>query len=208
MSGRSTVLEYLIQDVLSLVQRRGELGDVSWGVEVDYLGSREESMSVRDLGRECTSPPRPVDVRRGSYWVDEVATAVLKLSRMLLEPVLDYVHTEHRGTVVPQNIAFTYRYLMVNCLRKHKSTKRHFTCLFSRIGGRGVLAVSLLASHQGEPGSIPGWITPDFYKWELCQTMLLVDGFSRGSPVSSGLAFQLRSILTSLHSHRLSRPRC
>ncbi|KAJ8871884.1 hypothetical protein PR048_028224 [Dryococelus australis] len=42
-------------------------------------------------------------------------------------------------------------------------------CIFSPTdvgGGRGVTAVSLLAP-QGEPGSIPGRVTPDFRKWEL-----------------------------------------
>ncbi|KAJ8868896.1 hypothetical protein PR048_030437 [Dryococelus australis] len=42
--------------------------------------------------------------------------------------------------------------------------------------------------------------------WESCRTMPLVGGISRGSPVSSGLAFQRCSILT-FHPHRLSRPR-
>ncbi|KAJ8872850.1 hypothetical protein PR048_026466 [Dryococelus australis] len=45
-------------------------------------------------------------------------------------------------------------------------------------------AVSLLASHQGYPGSIPRRVTPDFRMWESCWTMPLVGGFSRGSPVS------------------------
>ncbi|KAJ8897486.1 hypothetical protein PR048_002833 [Dryococelus australis] len=43
-------------------------------------------------------------------------------------------------------------------------------------------AVWLLASHQGESGSIPGRFTSDFCKWESCRTMPLVGGFSRGSP--------------------------
>ncbi|KAJ8873158.1 hypothetical protein PR048_026775 [Dryococelus australis] len=38
-------------------------------------------------------------------------------------------------------------------------------------------------SHQGDPGSIPGRVTPDFRLWESCRTMPLVGGFSRGSPV-------------------------
>ncbi|KAJ8890321.1 hypothetical protein PR048_009829 [Dryococelus australis] len=55
----------------------------------------------------------------------------------------------------------------------------------------------LLASHQGEPGSIPGQVIPDFRKWELCQTIPHVYGFPRGSPVSPALSFQRCSILTS-----------
>ncbi|KAJ8896212.1 hypothetical protein PR048_001555 [Dryococelus australis] len=77
--------------------------------------------------------------------------------------------------------------------------------------GKNYSSVTLtppLATHQGELGSIPSWFTPDFRnwescrvmplanrvqslagsldfgKWELCWTMSLVGGFSRGSPIS------------------------
>ncbi|KAJ8878194.1 hypothetical protein PR048_022662 [Dryococelus australis] len=50
-----------------------------------------------------------------------------------------------------------------------------------------------------------GWL-PDFSMWESFRTMLLVGGFTRGFSVSTALAFQRSSILTSLHPHRLSRP--
>ncbi|KAJ8887837.1 hypothetical protein PR048_014055 [Dryococelus australis] len=36
---------------------------------------------------------------------------------------------------------------------------------------------------QSEPGSIPGRFTPDFCKFESCQTIPLIGGFTRGSPV-------------------------
>ncbi|KAJ8888190.1 hypothetical protein PR048_007677 [Dryococelus australis] len=55
-----------------------------------------------------------------------------------------------------------------------------------------------LASHQGDPDSIPGCVTPDFRMWESCRTMPLTGGFSRGSPVSSSLSFRSCSILTSI----------
>ncbi|KAJ8883348.1 hypothetical protein PR048_015191 [Dryococelus australis] len=45
--------------------------------------------------------------------------------------------------------------------------------------------VRLLASHQGEPGSIPGRFTPDICKRGSYRTMPLVGGFSREPPVSS-----------------------
>ncbi|KAJ8885219.1 hypothetical protein PR048_011415, partial [Dryococelus australis] len=57
--------------------------------------------------------------------------------------------------------------------------------------GRGGGAVSLLASHQGELRSIPGWVTPDFRNWESCQTMPLVGGFSQGSMSANILLNQL-----------------
>ncbi|KAJ8875112.1 hypothetical protein PR048_023005 [Dryococelus australis] len=58
--------------------------------------------------------------------------------------------------------------------------------------------VCLLASHQGDPGSIPGRITPDFRMWESCLTMPLVGGFSRGSPVSPALSRRRCSAFTSI----------
>ncbi|KAJ8881065.1 hypothetical protein PR048_017538 [Dryococelus australis] len=59
-------------------------------------------------------------------------------------------------------------------------------------------SLPLLASHQGDPGSIPGRVTPDFRMWESCRTMPLVGGFPRASPVSLALSFQRCSILTSV----------
>ncbi|KAJ8871137.1 hypothetical protein PR048_027441 [Dryococelus australis] len=48
-------------------------------------------------------------------------------------------------------------------------------------------AVSLLASYQGDPGSIPGRVTPYFRMWESYWMIPSVGGFSRGSPVSPSL---------------------
>ncbi|KAJ8874465.1 hypothetical protein PR048_025314 [Dryococelus australis] len=67
------------------------------------------------------------------------------------------------------------------------------------------VVVKLLASDQCEQGSIPGGVAPGL--WESCRTMQLVDGFSRGSPVSPAPAFRSRSILTSLYLLQLSRTR-
>ncbi|KAJ8895983.1 hypothetical protein PR048_001324 [Dryococelus australis] len=51
----------------------------------------------------------------------------------------------------------------------------------------------------GDPGSIPGRVTPDFRVWESCQTMPLVGGYSRGSPVFSlALSYRRCSILSSI----------
>ncbi|KAJ8877968.1 hypothetical protein PR048_022431 [Dryococelus australis] len=47
----------------------------------------------------------------------------------------------------------------------------------------------------------PAATPPDLRTWESCRTMPLVGGSSRGLPVSPC------SVLTSLHPHRLSRPR-
>ncbi|KAJ8865733.1 hypothetical protein PR048_033254 [Dryococelus australis] len=64
--------------------------------------------------------------------------------------------------------------------------------------GNGGRVVSPFASHQGDPGSIPGRDSPDFRMWESCRTMPLVSGFSRGTPVPPGLLFRRCSILTSM----------
>ncbi|KAJ8876154.1 hypothetical protein PR048_024063 [Dryococelus australis] len=52
----------------------------------------------------------------------------------------------------------------------------------------------------------PAGSLSDFRKWESCQTMPLVGGFTWGYPISPTLAFQHCSILTSLHPHRSTRP--
>ncbi|KAJ8883823.1 hypothetical protein PR048_015678 [Dryococelus australis] len=49
---------------------------------------------------------------------------------------------------------------------------------------------------------------PSFRMWEMWRTLPLASWFSRGTLVSSGLAFRHCSIFTSLHTHQLLRPRC
>ncbi|KAJ8890126.1 hypothetical protein PR048_009633, partial [Dryococelus australis] len=63
---------------------------------------------------------------------------------------------------------------------------------------RKVGTVCLLVSNHGDPGSIHRRVTPDFCMWESCRTMPLVDGFSRGSPVSPAFSFQRYPIFTSI----------
>ncbi|KAJ8880600.1 hypothetical protein PR048_017070 [Dryococelus australis] len=76
-----------------------------------------------------------------------------------------------------------------------------FTTTFSfDYRGHGGRVVNLLASHRGDPGSITGWVTPDFRMWESYRTMPLIGGFSRGSPVSPALSFRRCSILISITS--------
>ncbi|KAJ8887792.1 hypothetical protein PR048_014010 [Dryococelus australis] len=57
--------------------------------------------------------------------------------------------------------------------------------------------VRLLASHQGERGSILGPVTPGFSQVVIVQDVL-VGGFSQGSPVSPSRAFRRCSKLSSL----------
>ncbi|KAJ8880270.1 hypothetical protein PR048_016736 [Dryococelus australis] len=58
-------------------------------------------------------------------------------------------------------------------------------------------AVSLLASHQGEPGSIPGRFTGSSQAGIVLEVPL-VGGFPRGSPVSPAPSLRRRSILASI----------
>ncbi|KAJ8874824.1 hypothetical protein PR048_022713 [Dryococelus australis] len=81
------------------------------------------------------------------------------------------------------------------------------TLIIARALGPRWLTVSVLASHQGDPGSIPGWVTPDFRMWESCRTMLLVDGSSRGSPVSPAPRIPALLHTYLIHPHRPSRSR-
>ncbi|KAJ8888255.1 hypothetical protein PR048_007742 [Dryococelus australis] len=68
----------------------------------------------------------------------------------------------------------------------------------TRIAGRGGDVVRLLASHLGEPGSIPGMVAPGFSHVGTVPNMPLVGGFPGGSPVSPALSFRRCSILTSV----------
>ncbi|KAJ8873428.1 hypothetical protein PR048_024245 [Dryococelus australis] len=65
-------------------------------------------------------------------------------------------------------------------------------------GEYGGWAVSLLASHRGDPGSIISRVTPDLRMRETCWTMPLVGGFSWGSTVSPAPSFRHCSLLPSL----------
>ncbi|KAJ8872445.1 hypothetical protein PR048_026049 [Dryococelus australis] len=79
------------------------------------------------------------------------------------------------------------------------------TVFDSQRSGGGVV-VRLLASHLGEPDSIPGG-APGFSLVGIsCRMMPLVGGSSRGSPVSPALSFRRCSILISPHPRRSSRP--
>ncbi|KAJ8893267.1 hypothetical protein PR048_005858 [Dryococelus australis] len=60
--------------------------------------------------------------------------------------------------------------------------------------------VTLPASYHGDPGSIPGRVTPDFRMWVSWRTMPSVGGFSWGSPVSPVPSFRCCSILIPINT--------
>ncbi|KAJ8876928.1 hypothetical protein PR048_021378 [Dryococelus australis] len=65
--------------------------------------------------------------------------------------------------------------------------------------GLGGLAARVLASHQGEPGLIPGEVAPGFLL-----VGIMVGEFSRGSPISPALAFRRCSISISFSALKTS----
>ncbi|KAJ8889206.1 hypothetical protein PR048_008704 [Dryococelus australis] len=55
-----------------------------------------------------------------------------------------------------------------------------------------------VAEQLGDPGSIPGRVTPNFHFWESYRTILLVGGVYPGSPTSPAPSFHRCSILVSI----------
>ncbi|KAJ8876794.1 hypothetical protein PR048_021241 [Dryococelus australis] len=84
------------------------------------------------------------------------------------------------------------------CLHVRDLGKHEINIPTQQIRDLEIPPVSLLASHQGDTGSISGRVTPDSRTWKSSRTMPLVGGFSRGSPVSPAISFRRCSILTSI----------
>ncbi|KAJ8867582.1 hypothetical protein PR048_031384 [Dryococelus australis] len=81
----------------------------------------------------------------------------------------------------------------VGTARRHPNVQS-FYCEGAAVAERIACSPPTKATRvQSSAGSIP-----DFRRWESYRAMQLVDGFSRGSPVSTALAFQRCSTLTSI----------
>ncbi|KAJ8896808.1 hypothetical protein PR048_002154 [Dryococelus australis] len=76
------------------------------------------------------------------------------------------------------------------------------------IGCRGDIVDRQLATHQGETGSIPCGVAPGFLHVGIVADDAVSWLFFSAISVSPAPALRCYSILTSLHPHRLSRPRC
>ncbi|KAJ8871464.1 hypothetical protein PR048_027781 [Dryococelus australis] len=137
--------------------------------------------------RPDTGRPRPTQVEHAPTQVDHAPTQVDHTPTQV-----DHVPTQvdHAPTQVdhaPTQVDHAPTQV------DHVPTQvKHFH--YSR--GRGGRAVSLLASYQGEPGSIPGRVT-GLRMWKSCRTMTLIGRFSRGSSIFSTLSFRRCSIFTS-----------
>ncbi|KAJ8865856.1 hypothetical protein PR048_033379 [Dryococelus australis] len=89
-----------------------------------------------------------------------------------------------------QNLTFDENTKLLTCLGICSYWLRPPYCFvlsckrFLKITKNANLESHLLASSQGEPGSIPGRVIPGFRMWGSCRTMPLYGGLSRGSPVS------------------------
>ncbi|KAJ8868395.1 hypothetical protein PR048_029911 [Dryococelus australis] len=64
------------------------------------------------------------------------------------------------------------------------------------------------SNHKANWVRFPVGPPSDIRVWESCRTMPLVGRFSRGSPVSPAPSYRRCPMLTSIHPHPLSRPRC
>ncbi|KAJ8895950.1 hypothetical protein PR048_001291 [Dryococelus australis] len=164
---------------------RGEGGGRLFGRGVSSPSARAVSMATRRTPRRAAPParsPRP-PAARGGYKGD--AGTRLPVPQHLYRLFTCDKRTEKivGGTGGPR-----------------PSDYKSATLLLSYESMRTFLdrAVSLLVSHQGDPGSIPGRVTPDFRKWESSWTMPLVGGSSWGSPVSPFPSLRRCSILTSM----------
>ncbi|KAJ8866692.1 hypothetical protein PR048_032553 [Dryococelus australis] len=107
-------------------------------------------------------------------------------------------------TCFARDCILMYEHVDINCIRcllsQWEGNDRASVLQEVSNTGRGGRGVSMFASHQGEPGSIPGRVTPGFSHVRIVPwTMLLVDKFSRGSPF-----FSCPCIPVLLHTHLAS----
>ncbi|KAJ8875179.1 hypothetical protein PR048_023074 [Dryococelus australis] len=149
----------------------------------------------------------PLGIEPGSPWWEASSLTTTPLRHILLSCVLG---RDREGWLALRATSGKVGRLRraVKFALKMRCARDSYSTIFPRVTQRRVAAViepsfplravSLLASHEVDPGSIPGRVTPDFRKWESWRTILLVGGFSRGSPVSPALSFWSYSIFTTI----------
>ncbi|KAJ8874102.1 hypothetical protein PR048_024943 [Dryococelus australis] len=101
-------------------------------------------------------------------------------------------------TQLPQLITELYEEVDIPTQQRNANVaivSSHATSLLLVYGGRGGQAICTLASHQGEPGLISGRVTG--FTQVGVVPMLLIGGFSQGSPVSTAPSFRQCFIFTS-----------
>ncbi|KAJ8891927.1 hypothetical protein PR048_004486 [Dryococelus australis] len=95
---------------------------------------------------------------------------------------------------------------------QHRRNRRYFTSVYLRVLWPiatkievDMNAVSLLASHQGDPGSIPVRVTPYFRMWKSCRTIRVTSNEHDSANVEVANQQRLRSQITStLQNENLS----
>ncbi|KAJ8865768.1 hypothetical protein PR048_033290 [Dryococelus australis] len=93
-----------------------------------------------------------------------------------------------------RNISGSFSLKFIKHQSSHLEVEMSPTCEGVAVAER--LACSLPT--KANPVQSPAGSLPDFRMWGSCQTMPLVGGFSRGTPVSPTLSFRRCSILTSI----------
>ncbi|KAJ8874037.1 hypothetical protein PR048_024877 [Dryococelus australis] len=117
------------------------------------------------------------------------------------------LHHEHEWTIarkrVMRNMNCSVKGVVMRRLSSSRGTHGHVTspCLLR------THTISLLTSHQGKLGLIPGWVTPGFSHMGIVPDSAAGRQVFSGAPISLALSFQ-HSILTSKHPLQLSRPCC
>ncbi|KAJ8868913.1 hypothetical protein PR048_030454 [Dryococelus australis] len=160
----------------------GPVGDVGAGAKGARHASSVETISIDTLHNSCGSG------RVCDFLVSGRDTFLAPRGLLVSAP------GERAGAVVSKHQHALQQFVTRHCL--HKDAVK---VLGQRIcGGHGGLVVSLLASHVGEPGSIPDGVTPGF------SPVGIVPGDATGRRVFSGtsrfpaLSFRCCSILTSI----------
>ncbi|KAJ8871087.1 hypothetical protein PR048_027391 [Dryococelus australis] len=186
-----------------IAETRLKVSQIVSEMEIHSLMEQESQMN-RDSFQQ---PYQPMD---GGSTVPLPSSSSKAIAASMLRNTLTFrALWKNRSTPVSAFDAVTHnssrvrgprKTLLCSCAFKVKKrgTLTRTPSASSLLRARRAVFPSLLASHQGDSGSIPGRVTPDLRKWESCRTIPLVGGFSRGSPVSPAPSFRRHSVLTSI----------
>ncbi|KAJ8877772.1 hypothetical protein PR048_022228 [Dryococelus australis] len=175
------------------------------GVPAGPLWAGSEYERAKFAGHVHQAPRR---VTGGARWRHTSLLGPLPPHRRRLGAPLE---ARGRRDVMPTPFPFKHFYEILEdeSLRAGEPTTagRRRCCGIARCVGESARIERFWATlNIGEPGSIPGGVTPrNFRVWLSCRSMPLFDGvFLRISPSTPSLAFRRCYILTLVHPRRLS----